>query len=290
MPPLVPLLQQPVGGLAGRCRRRPPRARWAGSPWRRPAPAASACAAWRPARSRAPGSAAPCPARRRRAPLRRCRSACGSPCISTKKTPIARIAIQAPARNLVISTMTSTTAVNARPMVLISRERIIRRRAAGSVSVRRCRVQCRIMPELAEVERDEDARRCRAGSAGWSRRRRPGSGRSPSRPGRRCRCCRPAGRRGSRAARGAKPSWARIEPSTGKPLKAVLAASTRIMPVTVDHEVEAGREVVEDRLGDLGDHRVLVVALGHAARRRCVEPLELVRVDVAAAPSGWPAR
>ena len=64
----------------------------------------------------------------------------------TKKTTIARIVIQAPSRNLVISTITSTTAVNARPMALISRERIIRRRAAGSRSVARCRVQCRIMP------------------------------------------------------------------------------------------------------------------------------------------------
>ena len=63
-----------------------------------------------------------------------------------KKTTIARIAIQAPARNLVTSTITSTTAVNARPNVLIARDRIIRRRAAGSFSVRRCRVQCRIMP------------------------------------------------------------------------------------------------------------------------------------------------
>ena len=60
--------------------------------------------------------------------------------------PIARIAIQAPARNLVTSTTTSTTAVIARPKVLIARERIIRRRSAGSVSVFRCRVQCRIMP------------------------------------------------------------------------------------------------------------------------------------------------
>ena len=31
-------------------------------------------------------------------------------------------------------------------MVLITRERYIRRRTAGSFSVFRCRVQCRIMP------------------------------------------------------------------------------------------------------------------------------------------------
>ena len=48
-----------------------------------------------------------------------------------KKTIIARIVIQAPSRNLVISTITSTTAVNVRPMALISRDRTIRRRSAG---------------------------------------------------------------------------------------------------------------------------------------------------------------
>ncbi len=34
--------------------------------------------------------------------------------------------------------------------------------------------------------------------------------------------------------RGRKRSWARIEPSTGNPLNAVLQASTRIRPVTKD--------------------------------------------------------
>ena len=63
-----------------------------------------------------------------------------------KNTIIARIVIQAPSRNLVISTITSTTAVNVRPMALIIRDRTIRRRSAGSLSVLRCRVQCRIMP------------------------------------------------------------------------------------------------------------------------------------------------
>ena len=59
---------------------------------------------------------------------------------------IARMAIQAPARNLVISTTTRTDAVIPRPKVLITRERNIFRRAAGSCSVFRWRVQCRIMP------------------------------------------------------------------------------------------------------------------------------------------------
>ncbi len=34
--------------------------------------------------------------------------------------------------------------------------------------------------------------------------------------------------------RGRKPSLARIEPHTGKPLNAVLAASTRMSPVTME--------------------------------------------------------
>ena len=57
-----------------------------------------------------------------------------------------RIAIQAPSRNLGVSTTTSTGAVIARPTLLITRERIIRARTFGSVSSRRCRVQCRIIP------------------------------------------------------------------------------------------------------------------------------------------------
>jgi hypothetical protein len=40
---------------------------------------------------------------------------------------------------------------------------------------------------------------------------------------------------------------ARIEPSTGKPLKAVFAARMRMMPVTTDDQDDAGREGVEDR-------------------------------------------
>ena len=50
------------------------------------------------------------------------------------------------------STITSTTAVMPRPKVLIARERIIRRRVAGSDSVRRWRVQCRIMPSWLRLK------------------------------------------------------------------------------------------------------------------------------------------
>ena len=69
-----------------------------------------------------------------------------------KNTIIARIAIQAPARNLVSSTTTKTTRSSPRPKVLIARERNIRRRAAGSFSVFRCRVQCRIMPSWLRLK------------------------------------------------------------------------------------------------------------------------------------------
>ena len=74
-----------------------------------------------------------------------------------KKKTIARIVIQAPARNLVTSTITSTTAVMPRPKVLIARERIIRRRAAGSRSVLQVPGPVPDHAELAEVEGDEDA-------------------------------------------------------------------------------------------------------------------------------------
>ena len=78
-------------------------------------------------------------------------------CISMKKVPIARIAIQAPARNLVTSTMTKTTAVIARPKVLISP------RAEHPPSHRRVGLGLQEPgpvpdhPELAEVEGHEDA-------------------------------------------------------------------------------------------------------------------------------------
>ncbi len=64
---------------------------------------------------------------------------------------MARIAIQAPAVNLVMSTTTSTVAVITRPTVLITRDCIIRRRAFGSVSVRNNRVQWRTMPVWLSV-------------------------------------------------------------------------------------------------------------------------------------------
>ncbi len=55
-------------------------------------------------------------------------------------TAIATIAIHAPARNLVTTTTTSTPPVHKQPMVLITRDRIILRRVAGSFSILRKRV------------------------------------------------------------------------------------------------------------------------------------------------------
>ena len=66
--------------------------------------------------------------------------------IKMNNPPIARMAIQAPARNLVTSTMTSTVPVAMKPTVLITRDRIIRRRSAGSSSPPSSRVQCRTIP------------------------------------------------------------------------------------------------------------------------------------------------
>ncbi|SKW09344.1 Uncharacterised protein [Mycobacteroides abscessus subsp. abscessus] len=66
--------------------------------------------------------------------------------ISTNSSPIAKIAIHAPARNLVTRTTSSTVPVMMKPMVLMTRERIILRRTAGSVSVLSNRVQCRTIP------------------------------------------------------------------------------------------------------------------------------------------------
>ncbi len=71
--------------------------------------------------------------------------------ISTNSAAIARIAIQAPSRNFTASTMHSTTPVQLSPIALTIRERFMCRRACGSVSVRRCRVQCRSMPAWLTV-------------------------------------------------------------------------------------------------------------------------------------------
>jgi len=73
------------------------------------------------------------------------------PFISANSAIIAAIAIQAPSRNLVMSTTTSTTAVTDSPTPLMTRLRCILARAAGSRSVRSRRVQCRTMPVWLRV-------------------------------------------------------------------------------------------------------------------------------------------
>ena len=65
---------------------------------------------------------------------------------------MAAIAIQAPWVNLVASTITSTLPVITRPNPLIPCERRIRRRVAGSRSVRSSRFQCRTMPVWLSVK------------------------------------------------------------------------------------------------------------------------------------------
>lgn len=61
-------------------------------------------------------------------------------------------ATQAPWVNLVARTTTSTRPVKNAPKALIARERNILRRAAGSVSLRRWRFQCRTMPVWLRVK------------------------------------------------------------------------------------------------------------------------------------------
>ena len=64
----------------------------------------------------------------------------------SQMTGMATTTIQAPLANLLISTMTSTTAVKHAPTVLIARDRTMRRRALLPGPVRSSRFQCRIIP------------------------------------------------------------------------------------------------------------------------------------------------
>ena len=131
----------------------------AGSPGRRPARAGSACASCRPARSRGPG-----------------RGSTGVLVGRRSSSPGHRVVVPADAQHHHEDDghrgdrdpgaaqelgdqhdRPAPTPVMHRPNALITRERCIRRRAAGSRSVRSSRVQCRTMPGLAQRERDEDA-------------------------------------------------------------------------------------------------------------------------------------
>ncbi len=121
----------------------------------------------------------------------------------------------------------------------MARERIMRARAAGSGSVARCRFQCRTMPNWLSVKETNtptmyswislvtcasNAQISTAAPAASTTIPLEYASRSP-------RVC---------SWRGRNPSRARIEPSTGKPLKAVFAASTRIRPVTTETRATAG--------------------------------------------------
>ncbi len=65
--------------------------------------------------------------------------------------PIATMVIQAPERNLVISTITSTVPVSPNPTALTAWRRRSCARAAGSVSRPSSRFQCRIIPACEQV-------------------------------------------------------------------------------------------------------------------------------------------
>ena len=76
----------------------------------------------------------------------------------TKKMDMARIAIHAPARNLVISTITSTTAVKVSPTALMAREaQHVPAHRRVLLGRGRLRVQCRIMPSWLRVNETKDA-------------------------------------------------------------------------------------------------------------------------------------
>ena len=74
----------------------------------------------------------------------------------TKIPTIARIAIHAPARNLVTTTMTNTVPVMTKPIVLMTRDRSMRRRAPGRFGAQQP-VPVPDHADLAERERDEHA-------------------------------------------------------------------------------------------------------------------------------------
>ncbi len=66
--------------------------------------------------------------------------------MSPNATTMVTTAIHAPAANLPVSTTSSTTDVETHPTPLINRDRAMRPRADGSVSVLSSRVQWRTMP------------------------------------------------------------------------------------------------------------------------------------------------
>ncbi len=149
----------------------------------------------------------------------------------SQMTGMATTTIHAPLANLLISTMTRTTPVKHAPTVLMARDRTIRRRAALPGPAASSRFQCRIIPVWLHTNETNTPMMyswmSRVGDA-WkttmSRMANPLNSKIPllnaSRSPRVC------------SWRGRYPSRDRIEASTGNPLNAVLAASTRISAVT----------------------------------------------------------
>ena len=196
----------------------------------------------------------------------------------TKKTTIARIAIQAPAKNLVMSTITRTTAVKESPIALMARERIIRRRSAGSRSSFSMPRPVPDHAELAEVEGDEDADDVELDQPGDlgvedldQDDRHQGQEDDAVAVGQ------PVAARAQRSGRVAVLGQDRAQDREA--VERRVGREHQDDAGDGDDEVEAGREVDEHRSGDLRDHRVLVVVGG---QRLTVEgePVEVVRVDV----------
>ena len=191
----------------------------------------------------------------------------------TKKMTIARIAIQAPAKNLVTSTITNTTAVMPRPKVLIARERI------HLAAHRGVRLGLQVPgpvpdhPELAEVERHEDADDVELDQpGGLGVERDDQDDRHDGQEDDAVAVGQPVAARAQRPGREAVAGEDRAEHREA--VERRVGGQHQDDPRHRDHEVEARREVVEDRLGQLGDHGVLVVAGGQRLAVAVAQPVE----------------
>ncbi len=161
-----------------------------------------------------------------------------------------------------MSTTTSTIPVMAKPMLLITRERFIRRRAAGSGSVARCRFQCRTMPSWLSVKDTNTptmyswiSRVTWASKAQISTTAPPASARIPlENASRSPRVC---------SWRGRNPSRARIEPEHREAVERGVRGEHQDQAGDHGHHDDRRREPGEHRVGELPEHRVLLVAVPH---------------------------
>ena len=147
-----------------------------------------------------------------------------------KTSGIAITTIHAPWANLVTSTITSTRAVVAAPSALIARARRIRPRSCGLNLRAISESQCRTIPAWLRVNETKTPM-----MYSWISRVVLASKAQISAMARTARITMPLEKTSlsPRLAncRGRNPSWPRIEARIGKPLKAVLAARTRIAAV-----------------------------------------------------------